>query len=208
MTPHIIVEPVNKDWVFSDRLTVFATSSRVLLAVLQSCFHTLWAWRYGTTNLSLLSYSPSSCFLTLPLPSSPPTDTRIRIEDLISELIECRRSIALAESIGLTDVYNRLNDQKCTTPGIERLRDLQRAVDNAVAVAYGWVDLSLNHGFHQTNQGVRFTLPESIRQEILHRLLQRNRDLILEGTEASKEVRQKPRSRRGPKAATQQTTLF
>jgi hypothetical protein len=54
VTTHVIVEPVDKTWVFSDRLTVFATDSRLMLAVLQSAFHQVWSWRHGTTNLSLL----------------------------------------------------------------------------------------------------------------------------------------------------------
>ena len=37
----------------------------------------------------------------------------------------------------------------------------------AVAAAYGWDDLALGHDFHQTQQGVRFTLSEAARREQL-----------------------------------------
>ena len=47
-------------------------------------------------------------------------------------------------------------------------------MDRAVAAAYGWDDLALGHDFHQTAQGVRFTLSESARREVLGRLLELN----------------------------------
>lgn len=47
-------------------------------------------------------------------------------------------------------------------------------MDNAVAAAYGWSDLELGHGFHETAQGVRYTLSESARREVLARLLKLN----------------------------------
>ena len=33
-------------------------------------------------------------------------------------------------------------------------------MDQAVAAAYGWNDLDLGHGFHETKQGVRYTFSE------------------------------------------------
>jgi hypothetical protein len=47
-------------------------------------------------------------------------------------------------------------------------------MDRAVAAAYGWDDLALGHDFHQTQQGVRFTLSEAARREVLGRLLELN----------------------------------
>jgi len=47
-------------------------------------------------------------------------------------------------------------------------------MDHAVAAAYGWTDLDLGHDFHQTNQGLRFTVSEPARQEVLDRLLELN----------------------------------
>ena len=42
--------------------------------------------------------------------------------------------------------------------------------------AYGWNDLDLGHGFHETNQGIRFTISEDARREILKRLLKLNHE--------------------------------
>jgi len=47
-------------------------------------------------------------------------------------------------------------------------------MDEAVAVAYGWSDLALEHGFHHTKQGLRYTISEAARREVLGRLLTLN----------------------------------
>jgi hypothetical protein len=47
-------------------------------------------------------------------------------------------------------------------------------MDNAVAAAYGWEDIQLDHDFHDTKQGIRFTISENARREILDRLLELN----------------------------------
>jgi hypothetical protein len=44
-------------------------------------------------------------------------------------------------------------------------------MDLAVRDAYGWGDLALEHGFHQTKQGLRYTISEAARREVLDRLL-------------------------------------
>ena len=49
-------------------------------------------------------------------------------------------------------------------------------MDQAVAAAYGWEDLELGHGFHETAQGVRFTISEPARREVLARLLKLNHE--------------------------------
>ena len=43
-----------------------------------------------------------------------------------------------------------------------------------MTTAYGWTDLELDHGFHDTKQGVRFTISEPARREVLQRLLKLN----------------------------------
>jgi hypothetical protein len=49
----------------------------------------------------------------------------------------------------------------------------------AVVRAYGWDDLlaaGLDHGFHETRQGVRFTIGAAVRQEVLDGLLELNQE--------------------------------
>lgn len=53
-------------------------------------------------------------------------------------------------------------------------------MDQAVAAAYGWDDLELGHGFHETKQGVRFTISEPARREVLQSLLKLNHERYAE----------------------------
>lgn len=49
-------------------------------------------------------------------------------------------------------------------------------MDHAVAAAYGWDDLGLGHGFHETRQGLRYTISDPARDEVLDRLLALNHE--------------------------------
>jgi hypothetical protein len=83
----------------------------------------------------------------------------------------------LARQAGLTATYNLVHDPKCADADITELRDIHRAIDEAVVRAYGWTDLlesGLTHGFHDTRQGTRYTIGAAVRQEIMDRLLELN----------------------------------
>jgi hypothetical protein len=51
---------------------------------------------------------------------------------------------------GLTKTYNRFHDPHERAEDIAALHALHAEMDRAVALAYGWGDLDLGHGFHQT----------------------------------------------------------
>ena len=80
----------------------------------------------------------------------------------------------LAYQEGLTATYNRFHNPDESSKDIRRLRELHVEMDRAVAAAYGWDDLDLGHGHHETAQGVRFTIDEAARREVLGRLLELN----------------------------------
>ena len=82
---------------------------------------------------------------------------------------------------GLTQVYNRFHDPNETSADLQKLRQLHVEMDNAVATACGWTGLDLGHGFHETKPGVRDTLSEPARREVLVRLLKRNHERYAEG---------------------------
>lgn len=75
---------------------------------------------------------------------------------------------------GLTKIYNRFHDTDETISDIAELRRLHVEMDNAIAQAYGWQDLDLGHRFHKTKQGIRYTISEAARREVLDRLLALN----------------------------------
>ncbi len=57
-------------------------------------------------------------------------------------------------------------------------------MDQAVAASYGWTDLDLDHGFHETKQSVRYTISEPARREVLDRLLLLNHERYEEEVKA------------------------
>jgi hypothetical protein len=75
---------------------------------------------------------------------------------------------------GLTDIYNRFHNRSEKSEDIGQLRALHVEMDQAVAAAYGWEDLDLGHRFHETKQGIRYTISETARREVLNRLLTLN----------------------------------
>lgn len=85
-----------------------------------------------------------------------------------------------ALKVGLTATYNRFHETDETCGDIQKLRQLHVEMDNTVAAAYGWTDLDLGHGFHETKQGVRYTISEPARREVLARLLKLNHERYAE----------------------------
>jgi hypothetical protein len=110
----------------------------------------------------------------------------------------------LARNEGLTKTYNRFHDPAERAADIVRLRELHVEMDQAVARAYGWADLDLGHGFHETKQGLRYTLSPPARQEVLDRLLelnhQRYAEEVAQGLHEKKPAR-KGAGRRRPRSA-------
>lgn len=85
-----------------------------------------------------------------------------------------------ARQEGLTKTYNRFHSSDESPLDIQKLRELHVEMDQAVAAAYGWSDLALDHDFYETKQGLRFTISESARREVLQRLLKLNHERFAE----------------------------
>ncbi len=159
------------DTVFDQKLIVVALEGFAPFSVLQSCFHKKWALRYGSTLETRPVYIPTECLATFPFPKK-----LTGLEQIGETYHETRRQIMLTRQEGLTATYNRFHNPQESASDIIRLRELHVELDNAVAAAYGWQDLELGHGFHQTAQGVRFTISEAARREVLSRLLKLNHE--------------------------------
>src|SRR5205807_1210383 len=158
--------------------------------------HYHWAWHYCSTMRTDINYSPSDCFETFPFP-----EMHIGLTDIGEAYHEHRRQIMLTRQEGLTKTYNRFHNPDETSADIQKLRQLHVEMDHAVAAAYGWTDLDLGHGFHQTRQGLRYTISEVARREVLARLLKLNHERYAEevrqGLHEKKKVKgaKKPKSR-------------
>jgi hypothetical protein len=96
----------------------------------------------------------------------------------------------IANNEGLTKTYNRLHDPYERSPTIKRLRELHDAMDRTVLDAYGWTDLVasceflLDYEEDEEDEGGssrrrkpwRYRWPDDVRDEVLARLLELNKE--------------------------------
>ena len=160
---------VSTGQVLSFGVAVFCSSDRALFALLSSAPHYWWAIARASTLKGDLRYTPTDVFETF---ARPALSEELRA--LGERLDSYRRELMLARQAGLTATYNLVHDVRCTDEDIAELRRVHTAIDEAVARAYGWADLDLNHGFHDTRQGPRYTVGPVAQQEIVDRLLELN----------------------------------
>jgi hypothetical protein len=147
-------------------------------------------------------YTPSDVFDTFPRPR----ETK-RLKQTGQMLDEERREITLRRDLGLTSLYNLVNNPQITAtsdPDAARMRAIHVELDEAVMDAYGWSDIPLDHGFHTYRQVERWTVRAAARVEILDRLLEENHRRAAEEAAATP----KRKGRRGKGASENMETLF
>ncbi|MEV5486969.1 DNA methyltransferase [Streptomyces bobili] len=172
--------------VFSEATVVFASDDLSLLALLSSAPHYWWAMDRASTMKGDLRYTSTDVFETL-VQCSP--NSALRAAG--ARLDTFRSNLMLSRNIGLTDVYNLVHNPTCQDPDIVELRRIHEGIDKATVEAYSWRDLldetgatppadpthetfPLDHGFHETDQGTRYTIGLLARTEIIDRLRQLN----------------------------------
>lgn len=163
---------VDADVIPSEQIVVFATDAYEDQAVLSSSPHQNWVIKYGSGMRNDPRYTPSDVFETFPRPK-PSEEIVAAGRTLDSD----RREIMLRRNLGLTKLYNRVNDPAITDSAdsdVARLREIHVKLDQAVMAAYGWEDVPLDHGFHTYRQMQRWTVSPAARVEILDRLLAEN----------------------------------
>ena len=159
------------DVLYSNALYVFALDRWSDFATMQSIFHDLWVRRFTSSLKGDVRYTATDAFETFPRPDPTPA-----MEVAGEAFYTARQELMLSESLGLTDVHNRINDPEDRSDEIERLRELWSAMDHAVAEAYGWDDLRLDRVFRTKGRQRRWTLTATEETEVLTRLLQLNRE--------------------------------
>ena len=113
----------------SNLTNVFAFDTDGSLGVLTSTVHHEWARAQSSTLEDRFRYTPTSAFESFPWPSAG----RVGIGDVAKRLHTRRSEICLEREIGLTKLYNEVDD------GAYRdLKELHEELDEAVAAAYGW----------------------------------------------------------------------
>lgn len=117
----------------SNLTNVFAFDDDYAMGILTSRCHGEWARTQSSTLRVDIRYTPTSAFETFPWPPSPAPAHRDAIASASKELLRRRSEICVAQEIGLTTLYNQVDEGAWTD-----LRDLHRRLDEAVAAAYGW----------------------------------------------------------------------
>ena len=178
--------------VMSEAVVVFATDQMALLAIMSSSYHYWWAITYGSSMRGDLRYTPSDIFDKFPQP------TLAKDIDQVGEILDSfRRDVMKRRVVGLTDLYNLVHDRAVQDDDIARLREIHIEIDNALQHRYAvdeerddgireyeariastplpsWGEIDLEHGFHDTRQGPRFTISPQARVEVLDKLLALN----------------------------------
>ena len=195
---------VDPDQVLDMNLVIFPFSHVQCFALLQATLHEVWVNEQSSTLETRQGYRPSDCFETFPFPAE---SAMTKLTDIGERYYTYRQYIMQARQEGLTKTYNRFHEPDEKSPDIQKLRELHVEMDQAVAVAYGWNDLDLEHGFHQTKQGLRFTISEPARRDVLARLLALNHARHAEELAAAQAAAlatgaTKPKKRTGRKTAT------
>jgi hypothetical protein len=216
---HVIVMPITSKVllplryssriVFSHMVVVMARAGHQVYGLLTSNIHRGWARKYSSTLENRPRYSPSDCFLTFAFPSDYGA-----IGTVMAKLDTCRSAVMNQTQRGLTRLYNNIHDEALHEPAIIEIREIHAELDRVVCDAYGWSDIDLNYGFHRTDEGVRWTIGDAARNEILDRLLELNHERHREerergvvGSSAASANGKRARARKAASAADNQMAL-
>lgn len=121
-------------WVLaSDATNVFAFDDDYSMGILLSRAHDAWAWARSSTLKGDLRYTPSTAFMTFPFPDAVSPPMRARVAAASAALYVRRSELCLEHQIGLTRLYNLMDEG-----GFADLKRLHLALDRAVVAAYGW----------------------------------------------------------------------
>ena len=195
--------------ILNEKTVVLPFANTAPFAVLQSRIHEIWVRFFSSTLKDDLQYTPSNCFDTFPFPEN--WATHADLEAAGKKCYEYRATLMVDKHEGMTRIYNRFHDIYETDPRIVELRELHAAMDRAVLDTYGWsniptdCDFLLDYEIDETTWGrkkkpYRYRWPNSVRDEVLARLLALNAERAAdEADRSAPDVR--PRRRETPAPA-------
>jgi hypothetical protein len=156
-----------------------------------------------------LRYTPSDCFETFPFPE----EWRVlpALESAGKAYYEFRAMLMVQNNEGLTDTYNRFHDPGELDQSITRLRELHGDMDRVVLNAYGWNDINTRCEFRldydlgdeewgNRKKPWRYRWPDSVRDEVLARLLELNAQRAYTETHSETLVKTTTAKKRSPKS--------
>jgi hypothetical protein len=113
-------------------VVAFTFADDYSFGILQSGLHWEWFKARCSTMKADFRYTSDSVFDTFPWPQSPTIAQVKAVAEAARSLRALRHEIMAANGWSLRDLYRTLE-----TPGTNRLRDAQAALDSAVRAAYG-----------------------------------------------------------------------
>lgn len=119
-------------WCPSNLVGVFAFDDDYSIGILASTAFDAWVWNESSTMKDDLRFTPSTAFETYPWPS-PTAEEKQAVAEAARILIERRQKISRTEKIGLTVLYNRVDDGAYAD-----LAQLHKHLDSVVADCYHW----------------------------------------------------------------------
>ena len=185
VSQHASITFLPSGMVCAESVIVFPLQTFAAFCILQSRTHEIWARFFGSSLEDRLRYTPSDCFETFPFPDGWDTDRSL--EAAGRSYYGYRAALMVENDEGMTKTYNRFNDIYESGPRIVELRELHAAMDRVVLAAYGWADIAtdceflLDHEIDEATWGrkkkpYRYRWPDSVRDEVLARLLALNAD--------------------------------
>jgi len=185
--------------IYAESTIVFPLPSVTALTTLQSRPHEVWARFFGSSMKDDLRYTPSDCFETFPFPDR--WETHPALGSAGQAYDDFRAALMVEHDEGMTKTYNRFHDPEERDPGILKLRKLHAAMDRAVLDAYGWADIPTDCEFlldyeideetwsPRKRKPWRYRWPDEVRDEVLARLLELNRERAAEEERAGRRTR-------------------
>jgi hypothetical protein len=204
-------------YVFDQTTVVIASSSFQMFSILSSRAHLEWSLVHGANLGGTPRYNPSRCFETFPFPEN--WEKSQALEQAGRKYYEFRAALMVRNNEGLTKTYNRFHDPEESSPDIIRLRELHATMDRAVLDAYGWTDIQPTCEFirdyeedddeeesgRRRKKPWRYRWPDEIRDEVLARLLELNKqraeEEALEGESVKSVKKNAKQKQRKPKPA-------
>lgn len=120
----------------NDALMVFPLADDYSFGILQSDFHWQWFVNRCSTLKKDFRYTSESVFDTFPFPQSPNLEQVQKVAQTAVYLRQMRREAMTKNQWSLRELYRHLTDNPAL-PDIQRVRQAQDQLDQAVSLAYG-----------------------------------------------------------------------
>ena len=128
-----------------------------------------------------LRYTHESVFETFPFSNGVLDGNHSALAMLGQQFFETRQYYMVSHNKGMTKFYNDFHEPSIRDTEIEKFRSFQIRLNDEVLAAYGFDDIDPQYGFHQVaylpdGKNTRFTVSETAREELLHRLAMLNKE--------------------------------